>query len=1091
MIGTTLKSRYRIESELGRGGMGEVYRATDIQSGEIVAVKALNAEVLAHEPDLLARFIREGEALRLLNHPNIVRMIAAVEEDGKHYLAMEFVEGGSLRDLLNTRGKLPAGEVIKLALEVADALTRAHHLGIIHRDLKPANVLIAKDGTPRLADFGIAHMDSDQHLTQTGMLIGTVDYLSPEVCEGERPDERSDIWAFGVMLFEMLSGRLPFEGSNITQRLTAILTQPVPDLTQLAPDVSLTFVNLINRMLEKDPTQRIPSVRLVGAELEAILKGREPITPTRSVPFVSIPPQRRDNLPANLSKFIGREKEVAQIKQRLEKNHLVTLTGSGGIGKTRLSIQTASELLGEYPIGVWLVELAPLTDPSLVPQTVCAALGVKPEGGTPEIEALINYMREKKILLVVDNCEHLIDACAQLCDTLLHACPQLRIIASSREALGIEGENAYRVPSLSLPDPKSGLHVIEESEAVKLFMERAAAVLPEFQMTEANAAVIAQICQRLDGIALAIELAASRVKMLKVEQIASRLDDAFRLLTGGSRTALPRQQTLRALIDWSYNLLPNEERTFLLRLSVFMGGWTLEAAEAVCGNADALDLLTRLADKSLVSVDLEHGDEPRYYLLETVRQYAREKLMETDEVVQLRDAHLAYFLKTAERIAPELYTRKMPYWFDYLESEYANFQSALEWAQEHDVDAGLRLSNSLYPLWNAHGEYRKEGIGWFEIFLKANSIKRNKNRAWGLLYFYNLLTSQPGSPTVEASKYLDESLLLARELGDHHYLSRVLSVYGREEIFSGKHNTAQTLLDESLSEAHLAEDDRLIGIAISSLGQLARYKSDAKLAHVLFEDSLVYLRKTGDLQWLSVSLNHLGNLSMDLGNWNAARMDFEEALSLSKESRDRSSISWSLWSLGSLALGIGEFDQAFSWLNQARQLIQDTPDDDLLSGILLDLGEVNRFKGNFDQAVALYNRALILPHWEEEKSIRYGYLANLERLRAQITESKQHFINFIKTDSNWNSFALNIIPFIAYFAIDLHLLRRAACLMGWVEGQNKTKGRVQQPVYQAEFDRYLDQVRNELPEAEFNAAWAEGQSMSQEQVLALAMEVLQ
>jgi tetratricopeptide (TPR) repeat protein len=264
---------------LGRGGMGDVYRAIDNQSGEEVAVKALHAEIIAHDPDLLKRFVREGEALRRLNHPNIVRMIAALEQQGQHYLVMEFVEGGSLQDVLTARGSLPADEVVKIALEVADALARAHHLGIIHRDLKPANVLLAKDGTPRLADFGIAHVDSDQPLTQTGMLVGTVDYLSPEMCQGETPDERSDIWAFGVLLFEMLSGKLPFEGKSLTAKITAILTQPVPDLTQVVSSTPETLIDLIYRMLEKDRLQRIPSVRMVGAELEALLKGRGPVTP--------------------------------------------------------------------------------------------------------------------------------------------------------------------------------------------------------------------------------------------------------------------------------------------------------------------------------------------------------------------------------------------------------------------------------------------------------------------------------------------------------------------------------------------------------------------------------------------------------------------------------------------------------------------------------------------------------------------------------------------------------------------------------------------------------------------------------------------
>ncbi|HET9907192.1 MAG TPA: adenylate/guanylate cyclase domain-containing protein, partial [Anaerolineales bacterium] len=388
------------------------------------------------------------------------------------------------------------------------------------------------------------------------------------------------------------------------------------------------------------------------------------------------------NLPLQLSTFIGREKEVQQIKKRLEKNRLVTLTGSGGVGKTRLSIRVAEELLNQYPNGVWLVELAPVTDPDLVTQTICAALDVTPQGNTPALTVLTNYLKQKKILLVVDNCEHLIDSCAQLCEALLHTCPNLQIIASSREALGIDGENAYRVPSLSLPNLKDGLSTIEQSEAVKLFVERAAATLPEFKITKANAAAIAQICQRLDGIALAIELAASRVKLLKVEQIASRLDDAFRLLTGGSRTALPRQQTLRALIDWSYNLLSEEEKTALRRLSVFVGGWTLEAAEHVCDNSNILDLLTHLVDKSLVAIDLEHGDEPRYYFLETIRQYTREKLFDSNEMKATRQRHLTYFLAFAEMKGTETQGRDQITALQKLDDEYENIHEAMDWAIE-------------------------------------------------------------------------------------------------------------------------------------------------------------------------------------------------------------------------------------------------------------------------------------------------------------------------------------------------------------------------------------------------------------------------
>ena len=340
----------------------------------------------------------------------------------------------------------------------------------------------------------------------------------------------------------------------------------------------------------------------------------------------------RHNLPAQLSTFIVREKEIVLVKQKLTEHRLVTLTGSGGVGKTRLSIQVGREVLPLFPHGVWLVELAPLADPALVPQTVIQVFGLQQNADRSPLTMLADYFREKTALLVLDNCEHLIDACAQLAEHLLRHCPEVRILASSREALGIEGEAAFRVPSLSLPPvDASTREALTHSEAAQLFLDRTAMAAPDWRLTDADAPVIAQICRRLDGIPLAIELAASRVKLLKMEQIAARLDDAFRLLTGGSRTALPRQQTLRATIDWSYNLLSEAERSALRRLSVFAGGWTLEAAEAICAGddvdaRDVLDLLTQLVNKSLVMVEHKQGESARYCLLETIRQYAHEKL---------------------------------------------------------------------------------------------------------------------------------------------------------------------------------------------------------------------------------------------------------------------------------------------------------------------------------------------------------------------------------------------------------------------------------------------------------------------------------
>src|SRR5512142_793141 len=365
------------------------------------------------------------------------------------------------------------------------------------------------------------------------------------------------------------------------------------------------------------------------------------------------------NLPLALTSLVGRKRELAEVKSLLKSTRLLTLTGPGGCGKTRLALAVADELLAEFDDGVWLVELAALNDPTLVPQTVAGALGLREWTTGTRTQALSHYLHLKNLLLILDNCEHLIDASAQLAEQLLRVCPDLKILATSREPLAVGGEVVYPIPTLSLPEPNASSPVkILESEAVRLFVERARAVKIDFGLTAENAPIVAQICQRLDGIPLAIELAAARTKLLKVDHLAKRLDDRFNLLTTGSRTALPRQQTLRATIDWSYDLLPEPARTMFRRLSVFAGGFTLNAAEQICSDESApppvvLEMLARLVDRSLVIVE-PRREEERYRELETIRDYAREKLIESNEADQLRRRHFEFFLAFVEASDPDL-----------------------------------------------------------------------------------------------------------------------------------------------------------------------------------------------------------------------------------------------------------------------------------------------------------------------------------------------------------------------------------------------------------------------------------------------------
>src|SRR5215207_5587418 len=411
------------------------------------------------------------------------------------------------------------------------------------------------------------------------------------------------------------------------------------------------------------------------------------------------------NLPAPLTTFIGRVKEQAEITKLITKNRLVTLVGAGGIGKTSLSLQVGQKLLNDYPDGVWMVMLDSLTDPALVPQSVAFVFDIRGISESPILDRLTFALRTKSALLILDNCEHLLEACAQLITTLLTNCPSLKIITSSRESLGVAGEALYHVPSLALPDEQKLLETFREYESVLLFEERAQLVQMNFALTSENALYIAQICRCLDGIPLAIELAAAHAHILSTEQIATRLSENFNVLTSGGRMPLPRHQTLRASMDWSWNLLSASERILLRRLSVFAGGWTLEAAEAVCSaqgieSGLILDLLSHLVNKSLVVVE-HRGEERRYRLLETIRQYAREKLFEVGGSENIRDKHLAYFVKLVEQAEHELYRANQLFWLNKLDVEIDNLRMALEWALIANVRAGLRITTMLEQFWRA------------------------------------------------------------------------------------------------------------------------------------------------------------------------------------------------------------------------------------------------------------------------------------------------------------------------------------------------------------------------------------------------------
>jgi predicted ATPase/class 3 adenylate cyclase len=868
-----------------------------------------------------------------------------------------------------------------------------------------------------------------------------------------------------------------------------------------------------------------------------------------------------NNLPTQLTSFIGRENEIAEVKQELQSYRLVTLTGSGGTGKTRLSLQVAADLLEEFNHGVWFVELAPLTDPDLIPQTILSTIGVGEQAGKLPLEILKEYLPEKKVLIVLDNCEHLVSSSAQVANALLNAAPKLKILASSREALGVKGEASYPVPSLSLPDIKH-LPVIEQLsryEAVRLFIDRALLVAPHFVVDKDNAPFIAQICYRLDGIPLAIELAAARLKMMSVEQISARLDDRFHLLTGGARTALPRQQTLRALIDWSYDLLIENERLLLRRLSVFAGSWTLEAAEKVCVGQDdilpydILDLLTQLVNKSLVVVmERSQSGETRYRMLETIRQYAREKLLEVGGSEIIRQQHLAYFVDLAEQAEPHLRAFDMVRWLDRLEAELNNIRAALEYALESNIEAELRMASALWWFWHIRG-HKSEGADWLERALSIEALERGekplssdrtliRGKALYVTGFFRTILGELNKGTVLSN----ESLTLFRELGPAGkrgmaYALHNLAHDSRQQQDTGQ---AKVLMKESLDLFEEVGDKFGMAQCLAFLG--GPWEEDPEMRARMLQEGLALYQEIGDKDGMAITLMLLGDLALWQGDYKKSTTRFEASLALFRELRNKGAMSLALRWLGRATRAQGNYGQAITILEEALVLGQELGDKFPIASSYDDLGLVAQSQGEYERATQLHEDALTLfrelgnKHAASYTLSHLGFAAlaqgdnrqaakKFEQALATSREGESKFgeasalYGLGRAVQSQGNYALTpkfymdaIVIFreisdpegVAYclegFAVlaitqnqfessslRVEGLRRAARLFGAAETLYNPLRFEMSAAERAKYDQAEAAARASLGEEAFAAAWAEGQKMTLEQAVANALEELQ
>lgn len=757
-----------------------------------------------------------------------------------------------------------------------------------------------------------------------------------------------------------------------------------------------------------------------------------------------------NNLPTALTSFVGREREIAEVKRLLAATHLLTLTGSGGCGKTRLSLQVAADLLDTFPGGVWFVELAALSDPATVPSAIANAMRVREDPTKPIVTSIIENVGQKTALIILDNCEHLVGACAQLTDALLRSCPNLRIMASSREALGIAGETVWRVPSLPIPDVRNlpSVEELAQTEAVRLFCDRAIAVAPGFTLTEQNAPAVAQVCQRLDGIPLAIELAAARVNVLHVDQIAARLNDRFRLLTGGSRTALPRHRTLRAAVDWSYDLLADTERKLLCRISVFAGGYTLDAAEQVCSGGDVqsedvLDLLSRLVEKSLVMVEKSESDA-RYSLLEMVRQYSRDRLLESGEAESIGRRHRDFFLTLAELAVPELMSADQVRWFDRLDAELENLRAALSWCQSEPdgVDQELRLAAALSRFWFIRG-YFEEARSWLkDAMARAGSTaKRTSEWAKVLRGAARLALSQ--GDYISARSLYEESLAIFRQLGDRGAVAATLVSLGGTAHSQGEVVLARAYFEEALQKFRELGGRRGIASALSALAIALHSQGEESRARTMLEESLAIFRELNQKDGIAYNLDVLGVVVASQGDYALSRSLHEESTELQRRIGNKPGLTTSLLNLGSVAVNQGDLATAESVLREGLSLAN-------------QLGD----KGSI--ALASHNLGLVALRREDQKSAK-EYLRHAFHIRVGLADK----VNLAYSFEGFGKLALAEGD-----------AARSARMFASAETLRQQAGAPLPTSERFEFDEAIRKIRSELSEPVFEEEWQAGRSMS-------------
>ena len=1031
--------RYERYDQLGAGGMGVVYHGTDTHTDQPVAIKALKPGVAT--PEMIARFKREGEILRELNHPNIVTMLEAVQQGGHHYIVMEYVAGGSLADVLDAQGDhpLPIARILQIAIEVTDALTRAHYLNIIHRDIKPANVLLSDEERVRLTDFGLARPRDKAGVTESGVIMGTLEYLSPEVCDGDEADSRTDIWSLGVMLYRLTAGELPFTGPRPGSIISAILLHSPSDLEVLRPDAPLPLVDLIYRMLEKDRLFRIPSVRIVGAELEAIQRGT-PIPPPRPTPHRDSEPDTftvshsrfatptpaadapRHNLPAQLTPFVGREAELTELARLLDDPaaRLITILAPGGMGKTRLSLEAARRTLEHTPLplqgegpgvgfknGVYFVPLAPLQSTDGLISTIAEHVNFQFYQGLPPRQQLLDYFREKHMLVIMDNFEHLLDGAGLVTDILEYA-PNVKVIATSRERLNLQGETIFRISGMEFPDWETPEDALEYA-AVKLFMQSAHRVRPDFELVADELTYVARICRLVEGMPLGILLAAAWVDMLSLEEIADEISHSLDFLETDLRDVPERHRSIRAAIEPTWNRLSPQQQDVFMELSVFRGGFTWQAAQVVTG-AELRDL-TALVSKSLLQRDPASG---RYSIHELLRQYAEDRLVDVGEVTAVRDAHCTYYLTTLHDLEDDLKGRRQIGALRDIAADYDNVMKAWEpglttatFAEIDSAAFGLLMYYSMSDFQSGKKNVKSFSLAvekldaeepqgktaaalgkilacqlyfmrhdtprYSELFQRCRSLLQKTDQP--LVRALALMQPAPaemgGTILQDQVKDQEEAVAICQEADDQWWevqALQYLAVYYSELAL--EYGIAKQLCDQRLRLSQRIGDVFGQMIALGDLGIFALDQQQYKVALDFWESGMALARQLGNRIRISDYLNNIANIASREGQFDKAEHLIQQSLAIANEFGNQHRILWFLDTFGNIKYRAGSYEAARTIFEDCLDIVNHNNWVFSLALVHHQLGFANLALNDLSAAQMCFFRSL-------ESAVHYKYSAQI------------------------------------------------------------------------------------------------------------------